>query len=116
MELIKNILKSRVSACNKDFRVSLLYIGEGCCGDYDETNPDDEPCLRIDIETKDPCDRRRWNNDVTYSTCTGIPAYVTAKEAKIMCRKVLAKLEKISTRSFERKGEYCYQRAWETAL
>lgn len=113
---MKNILKSRVSACNKDFRVSLIYIGEGCCGDYDETNPDDEPYLRIDIETKNPCDKRCWNDEVTYSSCTDTSARVTVKEAKTMCRKVIAKLEKTSKRSFEREGEYCYQRAWETAI
>ena len=113
---MKGILRPRVSACNKDFRVSLLYIGEGRCGDYDETDPDDEPMLRIDIDTKNPYDRRCWDDDITYSTCTGISARVTIKEAKEMCRKVLKNLEKISDRSFKRNGEYVYTIAWETAL
>lgn len=32
-----------------DVGASLEFIGEGCCGDFDETNPDDEPLLRLDF-------------------------------------------------------------------
>jgi hypothetical protein len=33
-----------------DTRVCLEWIGEGLCGDYDETDPDDKPLLRFDVE------------------------------------------------------------------
>jgi len=32
-----------------DVGASFEFIGEGCCGDYDEANPNDEPLLRLDL-------------------------------------------------------------------
>ena len=32
------------------FRARFTDIGEGLCGDYDETDPDDEPRLRVDVQ------------------------------------------------------------------
>jgi hypothetical protein len=40
-------------------RVELIDIGEGINGDFDPTNPDDEPVLCLDHFTRD--DDGKWN-------------------------------------------------------
>lgn len=112
---MNNILKNEISASNKNFKVYLSFISEGYYGDYDETNPDDEPLLRIDIHAKDEYDRRKWDCENSYSSCTGISARITAKEAKEMCNKVLNKLNAMPEKAY-RNLEYYLMRAWETAL
>ncbi len=113
---MKDIINTYVSECNKDYKVGLSYIGEGYSGDFDETNNEDEPLLRIDIRTRDVLDRRRWSNEDVYSACTSLSARVTETEAKEMCRKVLDYLSKMSKTDLMRQGEYAYQKAWEEAL
>lgn len=122
----KEILETHVSAHNKIFLVDLSYADEGYYGDYDEEDPEDEPLLRIDIYTKDEDNRRRWSDEAYYSTCTGISARVSEKEAKSMCRKVIDNLNVlpqnvtdyfsgVPTDDVEDWDDYL-MRAWETAL
>jgi hypothetical protein len=64
-------------------RVTLSWIGEGWCGDYDSGNDSDTPLLRMDVDAhkrlKNPYaedgGRRIWQsmNDASY--CTAISAY-----------------------------------------
>jgi len=73
-------------------RVTLSWIGEGWCGDYDSGNDSDTPLLRMDVDAhkklKNPNAEDcggvlKWQpmNDASY--CTAISAYHhrTAKKA-----------------------------------
>jgi len=55
-----------------DVRVEFVWIGEGWSGEYDETNPDDEPLVRIDVLESNPGEVTEYVDDG--SVCTRIVA------------------------------------------
>jgi hypothetical protein len=107
------------SASDKNFKVVMFFAGEGYNGDYDETDSEDEPLLRIDIYRRCAEDKRRWKDEPEYSSCTGISARVTRADAIEYCNSVLKQLESTPKRNNGDDwylSESDYMNAWEKAL
>lgn len=56
-----------------NFKLAFVYLGEGMNGDYDPSDPDDVPLLRIDIYRRGGRDGD-WEQEE--SRCTLFPAHV----------------------------------------
>ena len=52
-------------------RVTLNWIGEGVNGDYDDSDPNDEPLLRFDV---DKFEEGEWTSVDDASYCTNLNA------------------------------------------
>lgn len=52
-----------VTSTDGTVRVSFDHIGEGFEGDYDETDPDDAPLLRLDVEVAAQHSDKVWGEE-----------------------------------------------------
>ncbi len=87
------VMDKDVEVANKDYRVILTYTGEGLCGDYDENNTDDVPCIRADVYCTEP-DEDDIEDGYIASTCTGMNADISIEEATKYANSILAKFTK----------------------
>ena len=72
MELVKGSVK-----------VELVELGEGFCGDYDPTDPDDMELLRFDVSRRG--ESGEWEEVPDASYCTLLPALMSdAKKEKAL--------------------------------
>jgi len=55
-----------------NIRVTLEYIDEGWCGEYDENDPNDAPLLRFSVDQKVDASYE-WSGVENASYCTRIP-------------------------------------------
>jgi hypothetical protein len=63
-----------ITATRKNVRVEISWeCPEGKMGDYDPTNPDDEPLLRFDVLRKEKGSNWKACDDASY--CTNLRAY-----------------------------------------
>ena len=85
-----------------NFQVSLEWIGEGTCGDYDEEDMDDIPLLRFSCyKYDDKAGEFAEVNDASYCTNlhTGINRYIATRA---LLRLMEACIDGCHKREFER--------------
>lgn len=72
--------------------VSLEYIGEGYCGEYDPDDPADIPLLRFYVEKRrveEPEVFGEWEDIEDASYCTNINANILDERAKELAQMIL---------------------------
>ena len=89
----KTIFRDCGEAENEDLKVYLSYCDEGINGDYNEDDPEDEPLLRIDVHARNE-EGDDWNDEASYSTCTGFCAWTDEENANKIAEMFLANLIK----------------------
>jgi hypothetical protein len=77
--------------------VEWIELGEGYCGDYDPTLPDDEELLRFDVYWLN--DQGEWVFVEDSSYCTLVPACATPKERTRGLLMIMARVYDILTDS-----------------
>ncbi|USN15602.1 hypothetical protein KIKIMORA_04840 [Brevundimonas phage vB_BpoS-Kikimora] len=69
---------------NGDDAVMLEYIGEGADGDYDQTDPGDEPLMRVSVERKGADGAWEYVEDSSYCTRISARASEAAKRLALL--------------------------------
>jgi hypothetical protein len=83
------------SVVSDNWKVELVDIGEGLCGDYNENDPEDVPLLRFDMYSrKNPKSRWQEPNDSSY--CTRVHAEITSKQRKEVLTLLIAEVEDLA--------------------
>ena len=85
---MKTVMNKDVQVHNDDYKVILTYIGEGCCGDYDPSDPNDYPHIRADIYDMGD------DLEPLASTCTGMDATISDEKAKEYALSILNRFVK----------------------
>lgn len=67
-------------------KVSIGWVGEGQCGDFNEDDPDDVPYLRITADDLEYIDNSRSRQDNSY--CTLLPAWTPIDVLKSVCHAI----------------------------
>ena len=79
-----------VSVCDDKFRVDWFNAGEGLCGDYNPSDPEDQNFLRFDVY----CNvEGKWEEVEDASYCTRVPADTALTTLKHLCSRILARYE-----------------------
>lgn len=74
-----------------ELQVTIGWMGEGWCGDYDEDDPTDEPLLRFDaydLKCADPDNDRRSRSYQDTSYCTALPATTSLPQVEAVCKAI----------------------------
>ncbi len=85
--------KSNTSVVSGNWKVELVDIGEGLCGDYDpERNPDDIPLFRFDMYSRENS-KSPWEEPNDSSYCTRVHAEINAKQRKEVLTELISEVE-----------------------
>ena len=87
-----DILTGTVVAEKGDRRVEIEWIGEGKCGDFDETDHDDIPLLRFTVLDRGD-DWASWETVSDGSYCTNLPATLPRKIVQAAAEYLLRQVE-----------------------
>ena len=99
------ILDGFVESSNETFMVSLTYAGEGYEGDYDETDPEDEPLLRVDLYVRmDDDPENDFLDDAVESTCSTVSARISKDDAERLAKEIVETIDadKVEFYGYER--------------
>ena len=87
--------KGNWAVVSGNWKVELVDIGEGLCGDYNENDPEDIPLLRFDMYSRENS-KSPWEvpNDSSY--CTRVSADITAKQRKQVLSLLISEVEDLA--------------------
>lgn len=72
-----------------DIKLTWEHIGEGCSGDYDETDPTDRPLLRFSLWYRDGDE---WVELDDSSYCTGLPTDTDTDKLRQYADEIIASI------------------------
>lgn len=89
-------------------RVELSWIGEGCEGDFDPGDPEDQPLLRFDVSKFED---GSWEAVDDSSYCTQIPATTEPGQVMKIAERILDEVED-AVRSGNSIKRQCERLSW----
>lgn len=72
-----------IDPLDQNIAIELTWIGEGWEGDYDESDPEDEPMLRFTVMRLEDGE---WQAVEDASYCTALPATISNEDGVIAAR------------------------------